>query len=67
VGVGGRVEVGDGVIVSVTVDVDDITPGCSVMPLVDTKGSYVGKTAGVSAAGAQDTSSMESKNSEVFL
>lgn len=69
VGVGGRVAVGDGVIVSVRVVVkgDSITLGFCVPPLVEMNGSYVGKVTGVTAAGAQEINKAERRKSEVIL
>jgi hypothetical protein len=59
VGVGGLVEVGDGMTVSVAVGVEVTAPlpaWTGVFPPVEMNGSYVGKVMGCSVTGAQDVS-----------
>lgn len=64
---GGRVEVGDGMIVSVIVDVERLVSGWGVAPLVDTKGSYVGKATGISVAGAQEEIRMDDNRNNAMV
>lgn len=69
-GVGGRVEVADGMMVSEAEGVEVIPfvlecPGG--VPPVDTNGSYVGKVTGVSTAGAHETRNEASRIANMFL